>query len=304
MIGALAAPAGADEAADTAEAAKPEPIRLPPRRAIAREVVCETLADAATANNVPTPFFIRLIWRESGFNQNAVSPVGAQGVAQFMPATAAQHRLADPFDPLAALHASARFLRSLINQFGNVGLAAAAYNAGPGRVATWLASKKGKLPQETRDYVQNITGKAPEQWRGAAAAAPIKIPAAAPCQREAGLFAANGPAKIPLPPSIATASVTGKKQAADKSHDKLTTGTVTAAVSKTPGKSSTKTTTKVAQAAPSAHNAPRKPLQLAANKEPAPVKREAARTAAKDDKKRDRPVGKRVKVADAGRDGK
>jgi hypothetical protein len=91
-------------------------------------------------------------------------------------------------------------LRELIDQFGNVGLAAAAYNAGPRRVQDWL-DKRGKLPQETQDYVQTITGRKAEEWKAkTASAAPLRVPERAPCQREAGLYAANGPAQIPLPP--------------------------------------------------------------------------------------------------------
>ena len=171
----------------------------PRHRPVPHRLVCETLADAAVDHNIPAPFLIRLIWQESRFNQNAVSPVGAQGVAQFMPATAAAMRLADPFNPLDAVRASAALLRELIGQFGNLGLAAAAYNAGPKRVQNWLA-KRGSLPKETRDYVQHITGVAPEHWKSKPTAPAIKVAAQVPCQREAGLLAANGPEKIPLPP--------------------------------------------------------------------------------------------------------
>jgi hypothetical protein len=182
-----------------AEAVEAPLVPLPPRRAIPHNIVCQELALAATDNDLPAPFLIKLINQESGFNQNAVSRVGAQGVAQFMPETAAQMRLSDPFDPLKALHASAQLLRSLFEQFGkNLGLAAAAYNAGPRRVQDWL-DKRGKLPQETRDYVQRITGHAAEQWKARSVAAQMRVPASAPCQREAGLFASNGPATIPLP---------------------------------------------------------------------------------------------------------
>ena len=136
----------------------PEPIivPLPPRRVVSHREVCAELASAASNNDLPAPFFIRLIWQESGFNQNAVSRRARKAWRNSCP-TAAQMRLSDPFDPLAALHASAQLLRNLFQQFGNLGLAAAAYNAGPRRVQEWL-EKRGKLPQETRDYVQRITG--------------------------------------------------------------------------------------------------------------------------------------------------
>lgn len=175
----------------------------PPKPVVhrSRREVCDALATAAEANNLPAPFFIRLLLQESGFRPGVVSPVGAQGVAQFMPETAARMGLDNPFDPLQAIPASARLLRNLFEKFGNLGLAAAAYNAGPKRIHDWLA-KKGKLPDETRGYVRIITGKEAENWRVTAAAgiAGIKLPRIAPCQEEAGLHAWNGPSEIPMPP--------------------------------------------------------------------------------------------------------
>lgn len=114
-------------------------------------------------NGLPPDFFVRLIWQESNFDPNSVSPAGAQGIAQFMPGTARWRGLADPFEPLPALQESARWLRELRAQFGNLGLAAAAYNGGPRRVQDWLAGR-GNLPGETRAYVRIITGKPAEEW--------------------------------------------------------------------------------------------------------------------------------------------
>jgi hypothetical protein len=166
-----------------------------------REEICDTLTEAAQANDVPVPFFIRLILQESGFRPDVVSPAGAEGIAQFMPETSADMGLDNPFDPLQAIRASARLLRGLAHQFGNLGLAAAAYNAGPKRIENWLA-KKGKLPQETIGYVQSITGRAAENWIVAEAGSPaVKLPRRAPCQEAAGLLAWNGPEHIPLPPT-------------------------------------------------------------------------------------------------------
>src|SRR5690606_10163447 len=125
--------------------------------------LCHTLASAAQAHGIPTGFFARLIWQESKFQQRVVSHAGAQGVAQFMPTVAAQRGLRNPFDALDALSHSARFLREHLDNFGNLGLAAAAYNGGARRVMDWLA-RRGNLPQETRDYVKTITGHAPEKW--------------------------------------------------------------------------------------------------------------------------------------------
>lgn len=163
--------------------------------------ICDTLAYAAQTNDLPVPFFIRLLFQESGFQAHVVSHAGAEGIAQFMPATAAGMGLENPFDPLQAIPASARLLRELIGQFGNLGLAAAAYNAGPKRIQDWLA-KKGKLPEETQGYVKIITGKPAETWTVASAGgAEMKLPRRAPCQQTAALHAWDGPEEIPLPPT-------------------------------------------------------------------------------------------------------
>ena len=133
-----------------------------------REAMCLMIESAARANDLPLEFFARVIWQESRFQSDAVGPVTrsgqrAQGIAQFMPGTANERRLLDPFDPVQALPKSAEFLSELRNQFGNLGLAAAAYNAGPRRVQEWLAGS-GPMPQETRHYVVAITGTSVDDW--------------------------------------------------------------------------------------------------------------------------------------------
>jgi soluble lytic murein transglycosylase-like protein len=128
------------------------------------EALCVLIEKAAEAHGLPKPFFARLIWKESRFDIRAVSPVGAQGVAQFMPATAKRRSLKDPFDPVQAIPASAAYLAELSRAFGNFGLAAAAYNAGETRVDEWRAGRSG-LPGETRGYVFDITGRAAEWFR-------------------------------------------------------------------------------------------------------------------------------------------
>lgn len=124
---------------------------------------CDSIETEARRNGLPAGFFARLIWKESRFDPNAVSPKGARGIAQFMPATARERGLADPFDPETALAASAAYLIDLRDQFGNLGLAAAAYNAGPDRVARWRRAKS-RLPRETRNFVHAITGLTADQW--------------------------------------------------------------------------------------------------------------------------------------------
>ena len=118
----------------------------------------------AEAIGLPVDFFLRLLQQESGLDHRAVSRTGAQGVAQFMPQTAAERGLVDPFDPFEAIPKAAEFLREQHAAFGNLGLAAAAYNAGPRRVRDWLVGR-ASLPQETKVYVAKITGRSAEDWR-------------------------------------------------------------------------------------------------------------------------------------------
>ncbi len=119
---------------------------------------------------LPVSFLTRLIWQESRFQPHVVSPAGARGIAQFMPDTAAAQGLADPFDPEQAIPKAAQFLAQLRDQFGNLGLAAAAYNGGPTRIAHWVANGGG-LPDETRSFVLEITGHPIEEWSADGAAA-------------------------------------------------------------------------------------------------------------------------------------
>jgi Transglycosylase SLT domain/SPOR domain len=141
----------------TAVAAEPQPAKLAPQP-VTIDRICSLIAQEADANGLPRDFFARLIWKESRFDHNAVSPVGAEGIAQFMPGTAKIVGLDDPFDIDQAIPASAAYLAKLKSGFGNWGLAAAAYNGGETRVANWLSSG-GLLPLETENYVLDITGK-------------------------------------------------------------------------------------------------------------------------------------------------
>src|SRR6266702_3521948 len=128
---AWAQPEPADEQATADRAVAPAPGT--------RDSVCLMIESAARTYDLPVDFFARVIWQESRFQPNVVGPMTrsgqrAQGIAQFMPGTAAERRLLDPFNPVQALPKSAGFLRDLLGEFGNFGLAAAAYNAGPRRV--------------------------------------------------------------------------------------------------------------------------------------------------------------------------
>lgn len=133
-----------------------------------QDALCRLIDDAAKAQSVPAAFLTRLIFQESSFRAGVTSPAGAQGVAQFMPGTARERGLLDPFDPEQAVPKAAHFLAELRDRFGNWGLAAAAYNGGPNRVAGWLAARKAGqmrfLPSETENYVFAITGRTAEDW--------------------------------------------------------------------------------------------------------------------------------------------
>ena len=124
------------------------PAFVPPRFA-------PMLARAAQRWNVSAALLAAQIYAESNFNPFARSPAGAQGIAQFMPATAEAMGLDDPFDAGEAIEAQAHLMRDLLRRFGAVPLALAAYNAGPGAVAGCMC-----VPPyaETRGYVARILG--------------------------------------------------------------------------------------------------------------------------------------------------
>jgi hypothetical protein len=127
------------------------------------QALCRLIEGAAKDHQIPRDFLTKLIWQESSFRTGVVSRAGAQGVAQFMPGTAKERGLSDPFDPEQAIPKAAELIAELSGQFGNLGLAAAAYNGGPARVSAWLAGR-GQLPFETSHYVLTVTGREAEDW--------------------------------------------------------------------------------------------------------------------------------------------
>ena len=113
----------------------------------------QPLLRSGTRWNVSPALLAAQLMAESGFDPNAGSPAGAQGIAQFMPSTAAAYGLENPFDPVAAIDAQAHLMSDLLRQFGSPELALAAYNAGPGAVEPCNC-----VPDypETRAYVSRI----------------------------------------------------------------------------------------------------------------------------------------------------
>jgi tetratricopeptide (TPR) repeat protein len=166
-------PQNADEVGAPEEIEKDKPYekiedakasRKTPEERIFIAKVCTLLQSQAVKWKLPPGYFARLIWLESGFNPNAISYKGAQGIAQFIPSTARIRGLKDAFDFETALRASAEFLSDLRDDSGNLGLAAASYNAGSKRVERW---RKGRsfLPLETKNYVRYITGFKAREWK-------------------------------------------------------------------------------------------------------------------------------------------
>jgi cell wall-associated NlpC family hydrolase len=123
------------------------------RRVLPEQTTMPASSGGAALAGVP---YADLFSRESGFDSQAVSPAGAQGLMQFMPSTAAGLGV-NPLDPSSAIDGAARYLSSLTKQFGSTDLALAAYNAGPGTV-----SRYGGIPpySETQNYVRSVMSKA------------------------------------------------------------------------------------------------------------------------------------------------
>lgn len=126
--------------------------------------LCDLIETLSDHYALPAGFFTRLIWQESRFDPNAVSPAGARGIAQFIASTARLRALRDPYNPAEALIRSAEYLAEMRETFGNLGLAAIGYNAGEARARSFLAGNPF-MPGETRHYVRVITGNGVETWR-------------------------------------------------------------------------------------------------------------------------------------------
>ena len=124
----------------------------------AQRSMCMLLESAARANGLPVEFFARVIWQESRFRPDAVGPLTrsgkrALGIAQFMPGTAAERNLLDPFNPIQALPKSAEFLRDLRRDFGNlVEDGAGAVGELGGRVFQKAVERLARIRRECRRH--------------------------------------------------------------------------------------------------------------------------------------------------------
>jgi hypothetical protein len=131
---------------------------------------CNAIAVFSDRHGLNRDFFARLIWQESRFDPNALSPANARGIAQFIPSTAKLRGLTDPYNPADALEHSAQYLAEMAKKYGSLGLAAIGYNGGERRAAGFLEGKG--LATETLNYVPIITGLSAEDWRDNPDAAP------------------------------------------------------------------------------------------------------------------------------------
>lgn len=125
--------------------------------------LCQLIEATSKTHGLNPDFFTRLIWQESRFNPNALSPANAMGIAQFIRSTATKRGLKDPYNPADALDHSAQYLSEMAARFGNEGMAAIGYNGGEARAEGFLQGKG--LARETTNYVPIITGLDAEAWR-------------------------------------------------------------------------------------------------------------------------------------------
>jgi hypothetical protein len=137
-------------------ASRPSSTESPTATSIGKGSYSDIISQAAEKYNLPDNLIAAVIKQESNFNNSAVSHAGAQGLMQLMPGTAKFLGVKDSFNPVQNVMGGANYLRQMLNQFdGNIELALAAYNAGPGNV-----KKHGGIPpfKETQQYVKKVLG--------------------------------------------------------------------------------------------------------------------------------------------------
>lgn len=129
------------------------PINLPESNTAGKGQFADIIKEAADKYQLPEKLISAVIKQESNFNAKAVSQAGAGGLMQLMPGTAKFLGVADRFDPRQNVMGGAKYLRTMLNQFGSIETALAAYNAGPGNV-----KKHGGIPpfKETQNYVKKV----------------------------------------------------------------------------------------------------------------------------------------------------
>lgn len=130
-----------------------EPKAKPGPSAFRRASYLPHIYAAEAKYSLPAGLLDALVWTESRYNPLAVSPAGAAGLGQLMPETARELGVSNRFDPISNIFGAARYLRQMLDRFGVVHLAVAAYNAGPGAV-----ERAGGIPRngETPGYVQSV----------------------------------------------------------------------------------------------------------------------------------------------------
>jgi soluble lytic murein transglycosylase-like protein len=129
------------------------PVARAKRTSFRRAAYLPHVYQIESRHGLPYGLLDALIWTESRYNPLAVSPAGAAGLGQLMPGTAKELGVANRFDPVSNISGAARYLRQMLDRFGMVHLALAAYNAGPGAV-----ERAGGIPRngETPAYVSNV----------------------------------------------------------------------------------------------------------------------------------------------------